>query len=111
MVCLLKFPVKVGVEESIVNAPLVSLSSAQTTETVRLDLNSFISGVIRGAFTIDSSTPTLTGNFNARPIYYYCINLMRGSIVARNSSTMPLVKRFVSTIFSTFLIYLTKIWR
>jgi hypothetical protein len=34
---------------------------------VRLDLNSFIT-VIRGAFTINSSTPTLTGNFRTSNI-------------------------------------------
>jgi hypothetical protein len=48
---LLKFPVKFGVEESIVNAPLVSLSSTcrlktQTTQKVTSDLNSFITVVM-----------------------------------------------------------------
>jgi hypothetical protein len=39
--CTFKFPVKVGVEESIVNAPLVSLQIKNTTtQKVRLDLNS-----------------------------------------------------------------------
>jgi hypothetical protein len=56
----IKIPFKVSVEESIVNAPLVSLSSTcrlktQTTQKVRLDLQ---------LLTIDSPTPTLTGNFN-----------------------------------------------
>jgi hypothetical protein len=37
----IKFVLKVGVEELIVNAPLVSLQSkTQTTQKVRLDLNS-----------------------------------------------------------------------
>jgi hypothetical protein len=37
--CAFKFLLKVGVEESIVNAPLVSLQK-NTTHKVRLDLNS-----------------------------------------------------------------------
>jgi hypothetical protein len=62
--------------QSIVNAPLVKLSSTcrlktQTTQKVRLDLNSFIRVVIRGAITIDSSlTPTLAENPNEHPIRY-----------------------------------------
>jgi hypothetical protein len=39
--CFFKFHLKVGVEESIVNAPLVSLDSKNTNNAkVRLDLNS-----------------------------------------------------------------------
>jgi hypothetical protein len=38
--CSFKFILKVGVEESIVNAPLVSQQKTQTTEKLRLDLNS-----------------------------------------------------------------------
>jgi hypothetical protein len=36
--CFLKFAIEVGVEESIVNEPLVL--KTQTTQKVRLDLNS-----------------------------------------------------------------------
>jgi hypothetical protein len=50
----LKFILKVGVEESIVNAPLVSLQSKNTNNSkseVRFKQ------LIRGAFTIGSSKP------------------------------------------------------
>jgi hypothetical protein len=56
--CSFKFPVKVGVEESIVNA-------LRTT-----DHGSGVLGFYTiGGFTIDSSTPTLTGNLNEHPIF------------------------------------------
>jgi hypothetical protein len=51
--CSFKFLLKVGVEESIVNAPLVSLQSKNTNN-------------IRGAFT-NSSTLTLRINLNEQP--------------------------------------------
>jgi hypothetical protein len=57
--CLFKFLFKVGVEGSIVNGPLVSLQSKNTNNAkseVRLKQ------LIRGAFTIDSSTPTFRIN-------------------------------------------------
>jgi hypothetical protein len=47
-------------------------------QKVRLDLNSFIRVVIRGAFTIDSSTPALTGNLNEHPIFW---KILEGKIV------------------------------
>jgi hypothetical protein len=50
------------VEESIVNAPVCRVKT-QTTQKVRLDLNN-----CRGALTIDSSTPTWTGNLNEQSI-------------------------------------------
>jgi hypothetical protein len=61
MGCSFNFILKVGVEESIVNAPFVTLQSKNTNNAkskVRLKQ------LIRGAFTIDSSTPTLRINFN-----------------------------------------------
>jgi hypothetical protein len=54
--CSFKFILKVGIEESIVNAPLVSLQSKNTNNSkseVRFKQ------LVRGAFTIDSSKPTL----------------------------------------------------
>jgi hypothetical protein len=60
--CSFKFPVKVGVEESIVipHHSSVCRVKAQTTQKVRLDLNRADSGsVVRGAFTIDSPTPEI----------------------------------------------------
>jgi hypothetical protein len=64
--CSFKFPVKVGVEESIVSS--VCSVKAQTTQKVRLDLNRTDSwSVVRGALTIDSSTPTLTRHLNEQP--------------------------------------------
>jgi hypothetical protein len=61
-----KFLLKVGVEESIVNAPLVSLQSKNTNNT-KSEVR-FKQLVIRGAFTIDSSTLTLRINLNEQPI-------------------------------------------
>jgi hypothetical protein len=61
----IKFLLKVGVEGSIVNAPHVSLQSKhinKTTSEVRFK------HLIRGGFTIDSSTPTLRRNLNEHPI-------------------------------------------
>jgi hypothetical protein len=60
--CSFKFILKVGVEESIVNAPQIT------------DQRSAVFLLCRrtsGAFTIDSSTPTLTINLNERPILIY----------------------------------------
>jgi hypothetical protein len=55
--CSFKFIIKVSVEESIVNAPLVSLQSKNTKSEVRFE------DLIRdGVFTIDSSTLTLKIN-------------------------------------------------
>jgi hypothetical protein len=56
----IKFSVNVGVEESIVNASAVSI------------LPQFLRRLCfytSGAFTIDSSTPTLTENLNEHPIF------------------------------------------
>jgi hypothetical protein len=64
---LFKFLLKDGVEESIVNAPLVSLQSKNTnnaTSEVRFKQ------LIRNAFTIDSSTPTSRRNLNEHPILF-----------------------------------------
>jgi hypothetical protein len=58
--CSFKFVLKVGVEEFIVNVPLVSLQSKNTKNA---------KSEVSGAFTIDSSTPTLTGNLNEHPIH------------------------------------------
>jgi hypothetical protein len=52
-----KFILKVDIEESIVNARLVSLHSKNTNNA-----KSDPWYVIRGAFAIDSSTPTLRWN-------------------------------------------------
>jgi hypothetical protein len=57
--CSFKFLLKVGVEESIVNAPLVGLQDKNTNNA---------KSVIRGAFTIESSTPTLRINLNEHPM-------------------------------------------
>jgi hypothetical protein len=59
MGCSFKFPVKVGVEESIVNG-----SAVQILPQFLRCLYFYTSG----AFTIDSPTPTLTGNLNEHPI-------------------------------------------
>jgi hypothetical protein len=59
--CLFKFPVKVGVEESIVNA-------LRITDPL-FKCYRFLCFYMSGAFTIDSSTLTLTGNLNEHPIY------------------------------------------
>jgi hypothetical protein len=53
------------VEESIVNAPLVSLQS-KNTNNAKSEVR--FKQLIRGAFTIDSSTPTWTGNLNEQSI-------------------------------------------
>jgi hypothetical protein len=55
-----------GVEESIVNAPLVSLQS-KNTNNAKSEVR--FKQLIRDAFTIDSSTPTLRINLNEHPIY------------------------------------------
>jgi hypothetical protein len=60
MGCPFKFPVKVGVEESIVNA-----SAVQILPQFLRCLCFYTSG----AFTIDSSTPTLPGNLNEHPLH------------------------------------------
>jgi hypothetical protein len=49
------FHLKVGVKESIVNAPLVSLQS-KNTNNAKSEVS--FKQLIRDAFTIDSSTPT-----------------------------------------------------
>jgi hypothetical protein len=67
--CSFKFIVKVGVEESIVNAPLVSLQSKNTNNAKSEVRFKQLSSVIRGTFTIDSSTPTLRVHLNEHPIY------------------------------------------
>jgi hypothetical protein len=60
------FILNVGVEESIVNAPLVSLQS-KNTNNAKSEVR--FKQLIRGGFTIDSSTPTLRINLNEHPIY------------------------------------------
>jgi hypothetical protein len=56
--CLFKFILKVGVEESIVNAPLVLQS--KNTKNAKSEVR--FKQLICGVFTIDSSTPTLRIN-------------------------------------------------
>jgi hypothetical protein len=69
MGCSFKFILKVGVEESIVNAPLGRLQSKNTNNAKsEVRFKQLIRGLIRGAFTIDSSTPTLRINLNEHPI-------------------------------------------
>jgi hypothetical protein len=72
--CSFKFILKVGIEESIVNAPLVSGQSKNTNNAkseVRLkqligDL--ICNHLISRAFTIDSSAPTFRINLNEHPV-------------------------------------------
>jgi hypothetical protein len=61
-----KFLLKVGVEESIVHVPRIAHQSAsKNTNNARSEVRASVKqlirdlSVIRGAFTIDSSTPTL----------------------------------------------------
>jgi hypothetical protein len=55
-----KFHLKVGVEESIVSAPLVSLQSKNTNNPKsEVSFKQLIRDLIHAAFTIDSSTATL----------------------------------------------------
>jgi hypothetical protein len=69
MGCSFKFILKVGVEESIVNAPLDRLQSKNTNNAKsEVRFKQLIRGLIRGAFTIDSSTPALRINLNEHPI-------------------------------------------
>jgi hypothetical protein len=56
-----KFILKVSVEEWIVNAPFVTLQS-KNTNNAKSEVR--FKQLIRSAFTIDSSTPTLRINFN-----------------------------------------------
>jgi hypothetical protein len=59
--CSFKCILKVGVEESIMNTPLLSLQSKNTNNAkseVRFKQLIRDLYLIRGAFTIDSSTPT-----------------------------------------------------
>jgi hypothetical protein len=58
--CSFKFPVKVGVEQSIVNALWIT---GQLFKSYRC-----LCFYTYGAFTIDSSTPTLIGDLNEHPI-------------------------------------------
>jgi hypothetical protein len=60
------FILKVSVEESIVNAPLVSLQS-KNTNNAKSEVR--FKQLIRGGFTIESSTPTLRINLNEHPIH------------------------------------------
>jgi hypothetical protein len=57
--CSVKFPVKVGVEESIENAPRITDQLFKSNLTFCVFL---ICRLTIGAFTVDSSAPTLTGN-------------------------------------------------
>jgi hypothetical protein len=95
---------KVGVEESIVNAPLVSHTiKTQITQKVRLDLSRWsVISVTRGAFTIDSPTPTLRINLN-NTRYFYRRNLhvyKGGSMLILELVTSTFVK--VNLIFGVF---------
>jgi hypothetical protein len=65
--CSVKFPVKVGVEESIENAPRITDQLFKSNLTFCVFL---ICRLTMGAFTVASSAPTLTGNFNEHPIFY-----------------------------------------
>jgi hypothetical protein len=58
--CSFKFPVEDGVEESIVNALRITDDLFKAYRCLCFYTS--------GAFTIDSSTPTLTGNLNEHPI-------------------------------------------
>jgi hypothetical protein len=67
-----KFIIKVCVEESIVNTPLVTRqnqNSAKSEVTFKQ--------VIRGAITIDFSTPTLRIDLNEHPIFFAKLILCR----------------------------------
>jgi hypothetical protein len=70
--CSFKCILKVGVEESIVNAPLVSLQ-CKNTKNAKSEVSFkqlMHNCIIRGAFTINSSTPTLRINLIEQPILY-----------------------------------------
>jgi hypothetical protein len=66
--CSFKCILKVGVEESIVNAPLVTLQS-KNANNAKSEVR--FKEMIRDAFTIDSSTPTLRINLNEHPIHSF----------------------------------------
>jgi hypothetical protein len=63
---LFKFILKVGVEESIVDAPRI-ISSLNLTSLFALFVF-LLYTLTSGAITIDSSTPTLRINLNEHPI-------------------------------------------
>jgi hypothetical protein len=60
-----KFHLKVGVEESIVNAPRISRLNLISVFTLFVFL---LCRLTSGAFTIDYSTPTLRRNLNEHPV-------------------------------------------
>jgi hypothetical protein len=65
MGCSFKFILKVGVEESIVNAPLGRLRSKNTNNAKsEVRLKQLVRGLIRDAF----KTPTFRINLNEHPI-------------------------------------------
>jgi hypothetical protein len=71
----IKICLKVGVEESIVNSPrittMIKLFKSNLTFCLIRIFNLLVDNrPTNGAFTIDSSTPTLTGNFNEHPIVW-----------------------------------------
>jgi hypothetical protein len=69
--CSFKFILKVGVEESIVNAPRITERISCLNLISLLALFRFLlCRLTSGAFTIDSSTPTLRINLNEHPMYY-----------------------------------------
>jgi hypothetical protein len=68
IVCSFKFLLEVGVEESFVNAPRITDHGSAL-----LNLTSLFALVVflmSGAFTIDSSRPTLRINLNELPIEF-----------------------------------------
>jgi hypothetical protein len=74
-----KFIIKVCVEESIVNTPLVTRqnqNSAKSEVTFKQ--------VIRGAITIDFSTPTLRINLNEHPIFSPKLFFVQTNIFSAN---------------------------
>jgi hypothetical protein len=66
--CSFKFILKVDVEESIVNAPLVGLQS-QNTNNTKSEVR--FKQLIRDPWCDHSSTPTLRINLNEHPIFLF----------------------------------------
>jgi hypothetical protein len=78
--CSFKFIFKVGVEESIVNAPRISCLNLTSLFTLFVFL---VCRLTRGAFTINSSI--LTENFNEHPILPFALrNHLLGSKKLQN---------------------------
>jgi hypothetical protein len=67
MGCSFKFLLKVGVDESIVNAPRITDHGSAVTSLFALFVF-LLCRLTSGTFTIDSSTPTLRRNLNEHSI-------------------------------------------